>query len=79
MGKASRRKKERSPGHVGSSPISTKFLQNYGPDFLLAPGPLFLATWWLPSSVAQIRASIGEKLPPPKRGAVLLDTGADRT
>jgi len=89
MGKASRRKQgrilaparpaERHSIAASTLTLPTKFLQNYGPGFLLAPGPLFVAQWWFPASVAQMRAAAGHKLPPPKRGAVLLDTGADKT
>src|SRR6266550_9212194 len=87
MGKASRRKKlQRAlPGSKAkSSPQlsqqqSTTFQHEYGPDFLRAFGPLFLASWWIPSALAQTLAASGLGAPPPVSGAVLIDTGADGT
>lgn len=40
---------------------------------------MMIGSWWLPQAYAQSRAAAGETIPPPKTGAILIDTGADGT
>lgn len=40
---------------------------------------MMVGSWWLPQALAQARAAAGAPAPSPKRGAILLDTGADGT
>jgi Aspartyl protease len=91
MGKASRRKRARSrpagevPEPARNVPtveiprIQTRTIQRYGPEFLQRCGPMMVGSWWLPQALAQVRAASGKSIPPPKKGAILIDTGADGT
>lgn len=85
MGKASRRKKQ-AHAFPGSKPrptapavVPSTFEHKFGADFLRGFGPVFFATWWLPSALAQAIAATGSSAPAPVTGVIVIDTGADST
>lgn len=60
-------------------PIPKRFTHTYGPDFLRSVGPLILATWSVPTMLANQLTAEGKVVSAPVLGALLLDTGASGT